>query len=127
MVASRYRVRTARLGVVEAELGAGRVSDRDCLTAVSTGTFLDCDEDPYTMFVGGLNWVVSTPAGALRPYAHAGIGAAHSTDFGAAAFGVVGAGMAVRVFGGFSARAEVGRRLNGSGGAMHAWSASNST
>jgi hypothetical protein len=71
------------------------------------------------MFVGGLSWVVSVPAGALRPYAQAGIGGVLSSDFAAGAFGVAGAGMAVRAIGGFSARAEVGRRFNGSGGGTH--------
>jgi hypothetical protein len=71
------------------------------------------------MFVGGLSWVVSVPAGALRPYAQAGIGGVLSSDFAAGAFAVAGAGMAVRVIGGFSARTEVGRRFNGSGGGTH--------
>jgi opacity protein-like surface antigen len=117
MIGTRYRVGVTRLSAAELELGIGRSEDSGCLIAISDGSFDACSGDRTTLFTAGLTHGLYVPVGPLRPYALAGVGTVLASEYGIAGFAVIGGGLTLRVIQRLSARAEIGRRFNGNGGA----------
>lgn len=119
MVATRYRIGVSGLSATEFELGVGRARENGCLIAYSNDTSGGCSSDDQLLLLGGLTHGLYVPAGRLRPYAQIGVGAAVLTGYGMAGFATAGGGLAARLIGTLSGRAEVGRRFNPSGGTTY--------
>jgi hypothetical protein len=119
MIQTRYRIGVTPLSAAEFDFGVARMDDGGCLVAVSDGTFDDCGTGSRVFYTAGITQGLYVPVGPLRPYALAGVGAVIASEYGIGGFGLVGGGLAVRVLERLAARAEVGRRFNGDGGATH--------